>query len=151
MTAVGKVVVATDPTQLDLFEGKPRGDLPGGLVGEVLAPGEEASDNEHPHDEQWYRRGRRALKNEIRSAFQELSIARYLTVFGAVPDKEPFRQWLYAGKDEYIHIAYVWQNPDYRKRVFARLERNPRALRLYSHLSLKPSTRCTKFKGSPYW
>jgi hypothetical protein len=61
----------------------------------------------------------------IRGALRESSIGRYLTVFGAVPREQPRRQWLCVGRDNYLHIANVWKDPERRKSVLARLRRGP--------------------------
>jgi hypothetical protein len=78
------------------------------------------------------------LRRALRATFDQMSINCYVRVFGAVPDRAPYRQWLYLGKD-YIHIADVWNNPNARKRVLTRLYRNPRSWR---PVSASPPTSC---------
>jgi hypothetical protein len=74
-----------------------------------------------------------ALRKELCATFDQMSINSYVRVFGAVPDRAPYRQWLYLGKD-YIHIADVWNDPNQRKRVLGRLRRNPRSWKLQAYL-----------------
>jgi hypothetical protein len=111
---------------------KPRGGLPGGLVGEVIPPdGDEAKAKAFYRGVDAFKRG---LKRAIGEVFTKASIDNYLRVFGAVPDRQPYRQWLCAGRDKYVHIADVWHDPSYRKRVLTRIERNRRAWRLRGYL-----------------
>jgi hypothetical protein len=47
---------------------------------------------------------------------RELSMRRYLAVFGAVPEEPPHCEWLYDGRapDNCVHIADVWNDPALR-------------------------------------
>src|SRR5690348_10586460 len=69
------------------------------------------------------------------SAFDAMSIARYMAVFGVVPDVAPYRQWLNLRRDRYIHIADLWNDPELRARTLARLQRDRRSYKLCRYLS----------------
>lgn len=77
---------------------------------------------------------------------RKTSIDRYVHVFGAVPERQPYRQWLYAGRGEYIHIADVWNDPGARKHVFTLIRRKPRAWRLHDRL-VRDLEYLTEFAG----
>jgi hypothetical protein len=104
------------------------------------------SGNTSIEKEQAFKSGLRCLRRALRDTFDQMSINHYVRVFGAAPDRAPRRQWLYLGKEGYIHIADVWNNPNDRKRVKTRLCRNPRTWRLYEGLCSDLSYLC-EFAG----
>jgi hypothetical protein len=99
-----------------------RGELPGGILSPAGA--DEAGGNAFEH----------GFRAALRAVLQEQSIRHYLHVFGAVPERPPYRQWLNLDRDNYVHIADVWANPDFRARVLTRLDRRPRASKLRRYL-----------------
>jgi hypothetical protein len=109
--------------QLSLFPDAP-------FAGEILSPPEAAQAGAKAA-------GKR-LRGVVRATFQQISINRYVAVFGAVPNHAPRRQWLSDGSDTY-HIADIWKDPDVRERVLARLRSGPmswKKLALYLELDL---------------
>jgi hypothetical protein len=94
------------------------------LDGEISGP-TEPSPSEIGKIEREGREFKKGLRGAMRAAFDQMSINRYLAVFGAVPDRPPYRQWLYEGRksDAYVHIADVWADAALRARVLARLQR----------------------------
>jgi hypothetical protein len=66
---------------------------------------------------------RQTLRSAMRCIVRQESIDRYLAAFGAVPREQPYRQWLCVGRDQYVHIADVWKDPELRERVLTRLRR----------------------------
>jgi hypothetical protein len=61
-------------------------------------------------------RGMNILRGAMRATFDQMSINRYLAVFGAVPEMPPYRQWLCVRRDSYAHIADIWADPALRER-----------------------------------
>jgi hypothetical protein len=94
----------------------------------ILAPGD---DDRPPGDDGMTLR---ELKGGLRAGFQKWSIARYIAVFGAIPDKPPYRQWLSVRRDHFIHIADLWKDPQLRADMLARLQQNRRAYKLRYYL-----------------
>jgi hypothetical protein len=81
------------------------------------------------------------LRKTVRATFDQISIGRYLAVFGAVPRERPYRQWLSTGGfGNYVHIADVWADPESRQQILARLQRGPiswKKLAVYLKLDLE--------------
>jgi hypothetical protein len=105
---------------------------PPSLDGEILGP----EKDEPVPSLRKERRGLKPLRDAMRATFDEMSIRSYLAVFGAVPDRPPYRQWLYLGRarDAYLHIANVWADAALRERMLARLQRDRRSWVLFDRL-----------------